>query len=789
MKIKELLGKKVLFFDGGMGSMLQKLGMPTGSLPEQLNIANPEMIIEVHKQYLEAGADIITTNTFGAYSTKFGNCREIIQAAVSNVKKAIELTNSRDKYIALDLGSIGKLLAPLGELSFDEAYDIFKESAIYGEESGCDLVIIETISDTYEAKAAVLAVKENTNLPIICSMTFQENKKNLTGGDVVAACTLLEGLAVDCIGINCGLGPKQIESIFDDLAAHTSLPILVQPNAGIPSMLNGETVYDISEDEFALYMEAMCKKGAWLLGGCCGTTPEHTKRMIVKCKHIMPPVVTNKNLTLVSSYSKTVQIGKQPVIIGERINPTGKKKLKAALKENNIQYLIDEALSQEQAGADILDVNVGLPDINENELMLQAVKSIQAITALPLQIDSSDPNVIENALRNYNGKALINSVNGKKESMEKIFPLVKKYGGVVVALTLDENGIPETAEGRLKIAEKIISTAEAYGIDKKNIIVDTLTLTVSAQQDTAYETLTALKLVTEKLQAKTILGVSNISFGLPEREIVNSTFFAIALHNGLSACIINPLSKEMMKTIHAFNVLAGYDDGCKLYIDTYKKEVEKSVLTTQQKKQTLQDLIIKGLKEQAYDATCELLQTMDSLNIINEHIVPALDYVGSQYESQRFFLPQLIMSAEASKHSFQAINEHMKKNNTTSERKGNVVIATVEGDIHDIGKNIVVALLENYGYGIIDLGKDVSVETVVDAAVKYNAKLVGLSALMTTTVVNMEKTILRLRETCPDCKIMVGGAVLNEDYAKKIDADYYCKDALAAVKVCKEILN
>ncbi len=794
MNIKDLLGKKILFFDGAMGSMLQKSGLKTGELPETLNITNPEIVIDIHMRYLKAGADIISANTFGAYSTKYENVEEIIKRGIENVKQAIALLELENKFIALDMGSVGKLLKPLGELDFDECYEIFKRSAIAGEKAGADLVILETMSDTYEVKAAVLAIKENTSLPIICTMTFDDKGFALTGADVAVMTALLEGLEVDALGINCGLGPIQIRGLFDKLIRLSSLPILVQPNAGLPHIENGKTVYDVSPDEFAQYMKGFAQDGAWLIGGCCGTTPEHIQKTVELCRDIVPPKVTKKNDTIVCSYSKSVIIDKKPVVIGERINPTGKKKFKAALKEGDMDYILNEALSQADNHADVLDVNVGLPEIDETEMMIEAVKIIQASVNLPLQIDSSTPEVIEKALRVYNGKPLVNSVNGKPEIMEKVFPAVKKYGGVVVGLCIDRDGIPKTAEGRLAIARKIVETAESYGILKKDIIIDTLTLTVSAQQEESRETLRALTLVRKTLGVKTVLGVSNISFGLPNRSLVNTTFLALALQSGLNACIINPLSKPMIDTISAYNILYGIDKGCGEYIElqseaNFKEDI--GIMSVSPKTSSLKDIIVKGVKDGAFEETKRLLEEEkeEPMNIINDYIVSALDIVGDGYEKGKYFLPQLIMSAETAKSAFAAISEFLSQSGAVQEKKGKIVIATVEGDIHDIGKNIVKALLENYGFDVIDLGKDVPVSVIVDKVEKYDIKLLGLSALMTTTVVNMEKTIKEVRKVKPDCKIMVGGAVLNEDYANEIGADFYGKDALASVGYAQKVFG
>lgn len=810
MNIRNELGKRILFFDGGMGTMLQKYGMKSGEIPELLNIKNPEILLKIHSEYLQAGADIITTNTFGVNSFKLENTGftvdEIVKASISLVQKAIAEQNFSDKkYVALDIGPSGKLMEPLGPLSFEDAYNLFKEVAIAGEKHGADLVIIETMSDTYEIKAAILAVKENTSLPIFATMTFDENGHTLTGSDVVGMIALLEGLGVDCLGINCGLGPVQIKSLYDQMKDFVSIPVMFQPNAGMPVYENGETRYNINAEQFANYMVEYAKEGTWVLGGCCGTTPEHIAKTVELCKNTTPLPLSNKDISLISSYSDVVELGKGPKIVGERINPTGKKKFKEALKNDDINYILDEALTQKEKGAHILDVNVGLPEINECEMMCKAVKAIQGILNTPLQIDSSSSEVLDKALRLYNGKAMINSVNGKQEVMKEVFPLVKKYGGVVVALTLNEDGIPGSAEARYKIAENIVNTAKEYGIDKKNIIIDPLTLTLSAQQEDAYETIKALSMIKKGLGVKTILGVSNISFGLPQREIMNSTFFAIALNAGLDACIINPCSESMMNAYRSFNALAGYDKNCVNYVEYFASYVPITTTTPAQIKNTdksdkttennntnltpLQSLIVKGLKDSAYSMTAEHLKDTIPMDIINNEIVPALDIVGKGYESGKLFLPQLMMSAETVKQSFAAIKEFLNNSGEKTISKGTIIMATVKGDIHDIGKNIVTALLENYGYEVIDLGKDVDPEIIVKTVKEKNVKLVGLSALMTTTVASMEQTIKTLRAEGCDCKVMVGGAVLNQDYADMIGADFYGKDALASVNYANSLFK
>lgn len=801
MKITDILGKSILFFDGGMGTMLQKNGLKGGEIPETLNITNPELIEKIHTEYLEAGADIITSNTFGANPLK---TEELRQDVCELAAKGIEIakgcaekysTPQKPRFVAFDMGPTGKLLEPLGDLSFDECYESFKTAAITAEQSGADLVIIETMSDTLEAKAAVLAVKENTNLPIFCTMTFDENGKTLTGADVVVMCAILEGLGADCIGINCGLGPKQITAMMEELAKYASIPIMAQPNAGLPQIVDGKTVYDVNPEEFGKECERIAAIGASVLGGCCGTTPDHIRKLIECCSEYKP-IVTDKPFTVVASYSKAVFLDNRPVIIGERINPTGKKKFKEALKNQDIDYILNEAFSQMEAGADILDVNVGLPEIDECSTMEKAVKAISAAVNLPLQIDSSDPKTLERALRIYNGKPMVNSVNGKQESLDEILPIVNKYGGVLVGLCLDESGIPSDAEGRVEIARKITNEAAKYGIEKKNLVMDALTLTISAQQQESTQTIKALKTIKEELGIKTVLGVSNISFGLPRRELVNSTFFAMALNNGLDACIINPCADSMINTYRAYKALAGIDENCTDYVSTYAgTKAQTTVISAEEKAPTetstepLYDLIVKGLKDQAADVTTNTLLHKEPMEIINGIIIPALDYVGSQFEKGIMFLPQLMMSAETVKNSFAVIKEYIQSHGEKQESKGKILIATVKGDIHDIGKNIVKVLLENYGYDVFDLGKDVPPEKIVEVLKAEDIRLCGLSALMTTTVVSMEETVKLIRQNGLDVKVFVGGAVLNKEYADMIGADAYCKDALASVNFANDFFE
>lgn len=798
--IRNLLGKQVLFFDGGMGTMLQKNGMGAGEIPELLNIDRPELIEKIHTEYLEAGADIITTNTFGANPLKLDadtGLDMIIAAAVGNARRAVNKFQSEKKprFVAYDMGPCGRLLEPLGDLSFDECYNAFAKVAVTAEKCGADLVIIETMSDTLEAKAAVLAVKENTSLPVFCTMTFDESFKTLTGADVRVMSAIMEGLGVDCAGINCGLGPEPVTEMIRQLAEISSIPIMAQPNAGLPQIENGKTVYNVSPEEFASQCAEMAKIGVSALGGCCGTTPEHIKRLAEQCSEYKP-IVEEKNITVVASYSKTVVLGQGPVIVGERINPTGKKKFKEALRSGDLNYILNEAFAQRDAGAHILDVNVGLPEIDECAMMERAVKAISSAVNLPLQIDSSDPATIERALRIYNGKPMINSLNGKEDSIKAIMPIVQKYGGVLVGLCLDENGIPAAAEERVAIAKKIRDSALSYGIKPKNLVMDALTLTISAQQKESAETLKALKHIKDELGLCTTLGVSNISFGLPRREIVNGTFFALALQSGLDACIINPCADAMINTYRAFMALSCHDADCADYVTAYAGTKSETTVIRENRSETaaenvnpLFDIIIKGLKDRAFEETVNQLRTAEPMYIVNNVLVEALNIVGREFEKGTMFLPQLMMSAETVANSFEAIKAHIEASGSKQESRGKIAVATVKGDIHDIGKNIVKVLLENYGYEVFDLGKDVAPETIVAALKEHDIRLCGLSALMTTTVVSMEETIKAIRKAKLDAKVWVGGAVLTQEYADMIGADMYCRDALASVNYANEFFG
>ena len=794
--LRERLGKELLYFDGGMGTLLQERGLQPGELPETWNLLHAEEIREIHRKYIEAGSDIVLTNTFGANALKFHDdaysLEEIVNAAVGHVKAAAEQAgNGRRIYTALDIGPTGKLLKPMGDLDFETAYEAYKEVMIYGEKAGADLIHIETMSDTYELKAAVLAAKENTSLPVFATTIFDERGKLLTGADVPSVVALLEGLRVDAFGINCGMGPEQMIPILEQITKYSSLPVIVKPNAGLPKQKNGQTYYDVSPEEFAEVMKKIVEMGAVVIGGCCGTTPDHIKAMADACRMIPIKPVEKKNFTMVSSYGQSVFLGTGSKIIGERINPTGKKRFKQALKEHDLDYILREGITQQDNGAHILDVNVGLPDIDEPALMKEVVQELQSVTSLPLQIDTVDVEAMEGALRIYNGKAMVNSVSGKQESMDKVFPLIQKYGGVVIGLALDENGIPADAEGRVQVAKKIIAEAAKYGIEKKDIVIDALAMTISSEPEGAKITLETLRRLRDEVGVCTVLGVSNISFGLPSRPIVNSIFYTMAMQNGLSVGIINPGSEDMMKAWYAFHALMALDSNCEKYIARYAQQPGTTPVQAAGGKHTmtLQSAIERGLKEEASSITAELAEQKDALDIINEELIPALNNVGEGFEKGTVFLPQLLMSAESAKSAFAVLKERMDQSGEVQEKKGKVILATVKGDIHDIGKNIVKVLLENYSFDVIDLGKDVPPEKVVETVLEQDVHLVGLSALMTTTVVSMEETIRQLRDKAPDCLVMVGGAVLNQEYADMIGADFYGKDAMQSVHYAQKVFS
>lgn len=801
MNFREMLkNREFIFFDGAMGTMLQAKGMKMGAIPELLNIENPEWIIDIHKQYIAAGADIIYANTFSANAYKLKNCgfsvTEVIRTGIANARKACEGT---DTLVALDIGPIGQLLEPTGTLTFEEAYEIYKEQLLAGSEA--DLVVFETQTDLYELKAAVLAARENTSLPVACTMTFEMNHRTFTGCGISNMALTLDGLGVDAMGINCSLGPVDLYPVVEELSKITDTPIIVKPNAGLPDPVTN--TYDVSPQDFAMQLAKFAEYGVQIVGGCCGTTPEYIREVKKSFSGLKRTVRKAEPVAAVCSATETVIIN-QPRIIGERINPTGKKKFKEALLNNDIDYILNQAIEQTNAGAEILDVNVGLPGVDEKQMMIRAVKAIQSINEAPLQIDSTIPEVLEAALRVYNGKPVVNSVNGEQKSIDTVLPLVKKYGAAVVGLTLDENGIPKSAEERFNIAKRILDAALAIGIKKEDVYIDCLTLTASAEQDGVMETLKAVYRVKHELGLKTVLGVSNISFGLPGRELVNHTFLAMALTNGLDLPIINPNVAAMSGTVRAYRVLAGHDRNSVSYIDAYNNALQymmPSKVVVKDNSQTapaggnkaaentLEFAIENGLKNDGARITREMLKTMDSMEIINEHLIPSLDKVGSEFESGKLFLPQLIMAADVAQAAFGVIKEEMSAQSSETVNKGTIVLATVKGDIHDIGKNIVKVLLENYGYNVIDLGKDVDYQKVVDAVKENDVKLVGLSALMTTTLVSMENTIKLLRENNLDCKIMVGGAVLTPEYAEKIGADFYSKDAKESVDIARRIFG
>ena len=817
-RLTDILGRRRLYCDGGSGSLLQARGLAPGELPELWNLTRPEDIVALAEGYLRAGSDIVNANTFGANALKYpGRVGEIVRAAVSCAKEAQRRCGrEEDSWIAVDIGPTGKLLAPMGDLMFEDAVSLFKETARAGAEAGADLVLIETMSDSYEAKAAVLGAKEACDLPVLVTMTYDASGRLLTGGTVGSTTAMLEGLGVSALGVNCGLGPEQMADLAEQLMEVSSLPVIVNPNAGLPRVENGRTVYDVGPDEFALEMKKIAATGVQILGGCCGTTPEHIEKLIAATRDIPAAEVTEKGRTFVTSFSGCVEIGKRPVIIGERINPTGKKRFQAALREGNIDYILGQGLEQEDSGADILDVNVGLPGIDEAEMMREVVTRLQAVTALPLEIDTSDPAALEAGLRYYNGKPMVNSVNGKAESIEAVMPVVKKYGGVLVGLPLDEEGIPGDADGRMAVADRIYEAADRYGIPRKDIVIDGLALTISSDSGSANVTLETLRRIRDERGGHSILGVSNISFGLPRREVINSTFLAMAMHSGLSCAIINPNNEAMMRAYRAYLALAGLDGNCMGYIDASagwsdeKKSgpagsapagggTDRGPLAPGQAGKggsapgpeggaggmTLSDSVVRGMPERARAAAAGALRTRPAELIINDDLIPALDVVGRGFEKGTVFLPQLLMSAEAAQAAFQVIKESMSGKIT--EVKGTVLLATVKNDIHDIGKNIVKVMLENYGYRVVDLGKDVPPERIVETAVSRGLRLVGLSALMTTTVPSMEETIRQLRAAKPDVKVVVGGAVMTQEYADAIGADAYARDAMETVRYADSV--
>ena len=789
MTFLEYLKDNRVFFDGGTGTLLQKAGLPVGQATESWNLSHPEEVISIHRAYYDAGCNVVTANTFGLNPLKYPQEEvwQSVRAAVENVRRAAsESCGTQEKYAALDIGPSGRLLAPLGDLDFEDAVSAFACVVRAGVEAGADLIVIETMNDAYETKAALLAAKENSTLPVVVSNAYGQDGRLMSGATPEVMVPYLESMGADAIGVNCSLGPKALAPIVEKYLALASVPVLCMPNAGLPRIENGETVFDVSAEDFALEMAALTEKGVRLLGGCCGTTPEYQRAVIEAVKALPVLPIEQKTSTVITSGLRAVCFDDVPVLIGERINPTGKKRLKQALAENDLAYLLNEGLTQQEKGAQVLDVNVGAPEIDENAMLPSLACELQAVCELPLQLDTADPAAMEKALRRYNGKALINSVNGKESVMRAIFPLVRKYGGAVIALTLDENGIPETAEARVAIAGKILARAKEYGIDKKDIIFDPLTMTVSADNRAASVTLDALRAIKNDLGCHTSLGVSNVSFGLPGRPAINAAFFTLALENGLSAAIMNPYSQEMMGAYYTWRLLRGKDENCLSYLHFAEENEPQTAAQVANAPASLQEAIERGLKSQAAALADSALQTCKPLTLVQEQIIPALNLVGERFEAKKVFLPQLLMSAEAAGCAFEKIKQAMQ-GHEAPQTGCRIILATVRGDIHDIGKNIVKLLLDNYGFAVTDLGRDVAPEKILEAVQRENAPLVGLSALMTTTVPAMEETIRLLHEKAPWCRVVVGGAVLTKDYAARIGADHYAKDAMETVRYAQTI--
>lgn len=821
MNFRDFLRDNYVILDGGMGSLLQKRGLMPGQKTETFNILHPEIVTDIQKSYFDAGSNVINTNTFGANIFNFPDedeLADVINAAVKNAREAARLSDEgseesmkRPKFVSLDVGPLGQLLKPYGQLEFEDAVAAFAKTVKIGVAAGVDLVSIETMNDCLETKAALLAVKENCDLPVIVSDAYDENAQLMTGASPAAMTAMLEGMGADAIGTNCSLGPLQLRGVMSEFLACASVPVLFKPNAGLPHVENGETIFDVGPDEFAEEVIMQMKAGVRIVGGCCGTTPEYIKKvadLVKKEGLVTPPPIQDRGLSVISSYTHAVYFDNDPILIGERINPTGKKRFKQALVEHDIDYILNEGIRQADEGVHVLDVNVGIPDIDEPALLTEVVRELQAVTDLPLQLDTSDPVAMEQALRAYNGKAMINSVNGKEEVMNAIFPLVKKYGGFVVALTINEDGIPETVEERINVAKKIIKTAEGYGIARKDLIFDPLCMTISADTSAAITTLECVRILTDELHVHTSLGISNVSFGLPKRNMITAGMFAAALERGLSAAIMNPFAQEMMTTYHSFRALHDLDKNCSSFIsfaDGYDEKYGTLMATaaSQPKKSEetksagdmteLMSVIVKGLKEQSSKITARLIndEHEDPLDIVQKEVIPALNIVGEGFEAGRMYLPQLLMSAEAAKEAFVIIKAEMEKKRTDESGEGKgcrIVIATVKGDVHDIGKNIVKLLLENYGFDVTDLGKDVDPEDVLAAVIDLKAQVCGLSALMTTTVPAMEETIKLVHEKAPWCKVMVGGAVLTQEYADRIGADAYSKDAMGSVRYVESLM-
>ena len=784
MKLEELLGKRLVFVDGGMGTMLQAAGLTGGEAPERWNLTHPETVAEVHRAYLAAGCDIVTANTFGATGARFGaELQKVIQAGVKLARQGVE--EAGHGFAAFDMGPTGKLLAPYGELPFQEAVSLYRQAAAWGAEAGADLIIIETMGDPYEMKAAVLGAREACDLPILATMMADVNGRLLTGGTVETMAVLLDGLGVTALGLNCGLGGPEMLPLLRRIRRVTERPLLCSPNAGLPRMAGGRTVFPAGPEAFAQAQRELAQAGAWLLGGCCGTTPEHIRAMVAACREVTPAPVPPVTETWISSGSEAVCLDHGPVIIGERINPTGKKRMQEALRTGDVNYLLKEAVNQSAAGAAVLDVNVGLGGVDEAAWMERAVSAIQGVCTCPLQLDTADPEALARGLRAYNGKALINSVSGKQEVMDQVFPLAKRYGGTVVALLLDEEGIPDTAEGRVAIARRIMAEAARYGIAKRDLVMDALTMTVSTGERNALVTLETLRRCREELGVRTVLGVSNISFGLPQREKLAGPFLTLALGAGLDAAILNPLSEAMMDAWQAALTLTGRDKGCRAYLERFA--CAAPVKSGAQAAFSLEEAVRRGLRAEAERAARERLSEGEApMDLVEKRLLPALTQVGDGYEAGTLFLPQLLMSAEAAQGAFALVQQALGKKSTGMRRQGRIALATVEGDIHDIGKNIVKVLLESYGFEVVDLGKNVRPEQVLAAVQAEKLHMVGLSALMTTTVPAMERTIALLRREAPDCRVVVGGAVLTPELAAAIGAHAYARDAMDTVRFARE---
>ncbi len=783
-----------VILDGGMGTMLQAKGLALGEHPELAALDHPDWLLDIHRAYVEAGAQILCANTFGANREKLRRTGKTVEEAIPPSIAIARKAAAGRALVALDLGPIGQLLEPTGTLDFEAAVDIFAQQVRAAVSAGADLVMVETMTDLQECRAALLAVKENSTLPVLVSMTYEERGRTFLGHAPACAALTLEGMGADAIGINCSLGPREMPALVEELARWTTLPISVKPNAGLPDP--GGAGYDITADQFAAAMAELAELGVKCYGGCCGTTPEYIAKLRSALEGRTIQNIPRKAPAAVCGPAQVVPIDRVRVI-GERINPTGKKRMKEALLRDDVDFMLGQALEQTQAGADILDVNVGLPEIDEGAMMAKVVKALQGVADAPLQLDSTRPEVLSTALRVYCGKAIVNSVNGDEEVLDAILPLVKKYGAAVVGLTLDKNGIPKTAQARVDIARRILDKALSYGIRREDVYIDCLTLTVSAEQAAASQTLEALRRVKAELGLKTVLGVSNISFGLPARPLVNQNFLTMAMAMGLDLPIINPNLDAMMAAVRCYHLLMNIDTDARDFIAAYANAAVSTSITAgagqapsaaPAGERTLEQIVLAGLKGEAGPAARRLLEAMDSMAVVDGVLIPALDKVGADFEAGKVFLPQLIQAAGAAQAAFEVIREGLQPG-ADSGSKAPVVLATVKGDIHDIGKNIVKVLLENYGYPVVDLGKDVEPSAVVEAAKRHAAPLVGLSALMTTTLGSMEETIRLLRAENIPCKVVVGGAVLTPDYAKKIGADFYAKDAKESVDVARQVIG